>query len=77
MLYIYIYIVIHSLCLSFVHVSQLTDTRMAHLRPISLLRISLLGFVDSRVPGNSPWAWEFNPLQLRLCLSQTPWNPEY
>ena len=41
-------------------------------------KISLLRFVDSKLPGNSPWAWEFNPLRLRLrfCLSQTLWSPE-
>ena len=27
--------------------------------------------VDSKLPGNSLWAWEFHPLKLRLCLSQT------
>ena len=30
-------------------------------RPISLLRLSLLTFVDSTFPGGSPWAWEFTP----------------
>ena len=28
-------------------------------------------FVDSEFPGNSLWAWEFHPLILRCCLSQT------
>ena len=46
------------------------------IRPISLLRISLLRFVDSNFPGNSLWTWEFHRLKLRLCLSQTLWNPE-
>ena len=26
--------------------------------------------------GNSLWTWEFHPLKLRFCLSQTLWNPE-
>ena len=41
------------------------------LRPISLLRISLLRFVDSELPGNSLWAWEFHRLKSILCLSRT------
>ena len=45
-------------------------------RPISLLRISLLRLLDSGFPGNSLWTWEFHPLILRCCLSQTLWNPE-
>ena len=39
--------------------------------PISLLGLSLLRFVDSSFPGSSPWTWEFNPLELRICFSQT------
>ena len=46
------------------------------LRPISLLRLSLLRFVDSDLPGDSRWTWEFHPFNLRLCLSQTLRNPE-
>ena len=42
------------------------------VRPISLLRFTLLGFVDSNFPGNPLWAWEFHPSILRLCLSQAP-----
>ena len=47
--------------------------------PISLLRllrISLLRFLDSRFPGDSLWAWEFHPLNLRFCLSQILRNSE-
>ena len=40
-----------------------------YLRPIFLLRLSLLRFVDSTFPGNSPLTWEFHPLRLRFCLS--------
>ena len=30
-----------------------------------------------KTSGKCPlWTWEFHPLQLRLCLSQTLWNPE-
>ena len=47
-----------------------------NLRPISLLRISLLRFLDSSFPGNSLWSREYHPLILRLCLRQTLWNPE-
>ena len=46
------------------------------LRPISLLRISILRFVDSSFPGNSLWTREFHPLRLRFCLSQTLCNPK-
>ena len=42
-----------------------------HVCPISLLRISLLRLLDSGFPGNSLWTWEFHPLLLRFCLSQT------
>ena len=48
----------------------------AQARPISLLRLSLLRFADSTIPGNSPWRWEFHPLELRFCSSQTLWTPE-
>ena len=43
------------------------------LRPISLLRLSLLRLLDSNFPGNYVWTWEFHPLRLRLrlCSSQT------
>ena len=41
------------------------------VRPISLLTLPLLTLLDSNFPGNSPWAWEFHPLKIALCLSQT------
>ena len=44
----------------------------ADVRPISLLTLPLLILLDSNFRGNPLWAWEFNPLKLRLCLSQTP-----
>ena len=34
------------------------------------LRRSLPRLLDSNSPGNSLWAWEFHPLNLRLPLSQ-------
>ena len=46
------------------------------LRPISIPRLSLLRFVDSKLQGNPLWTWEFHPLNLRFCLSQTLRNPE-
>ena len=46
------------------------------LRWISLLIVSLLRFPDSNFPGNARWAWEFQPIQSGLCLSQTIWTPE-
>ena len=51
--------------------------RACVLRPISLLRLSLLRLLDSNFTGNSLWAWEFHPFKSRLCLSQTLWTPEY
>ena len=48
------------------------DRRGAHrcacmrVRPISLLRLSLLRLLDSNFPGSPPWAWEFHPLRLRF-----------
>ena len=52
------------------------DLKGTAVRPISLLRLSLLRSVDSKLPGNYLWAWEFHPLKLRLCLSQTFWHAE-
>ena len=42
------------------------------IRPISLLRFSLLRFVDSTIPGDSLWTWKFHPLNLRLLDSNPP-----
>ena len=36
------------------------------VRPSSLLRLSLLSFVDSEFPGNSLQTGEFHPSKLRL-----------
>ena len=58
--YIYIYIYIY---ISYIHIyiereresdrfGQVQALREPAIRPISLLRISLLRFVDSRLPGN-------------------------
>ena len=41
------------------------------VRPISLLRLSLLWLLVSEFPGNALRAWEFLPLTLRFRLSQT------
>ena len=41
------------------------------ITPNLLLRLSLLRFVDSKLPGNPPWTWEVHPLNLRWCSSQT------
>ena len=46
------------------------------VRPISLLRSSLLRFGDSTLSEKSLWTWEFHPFNLRFCLSQTLWSPE-
>ena len=43
-----------------------TSYKSRGLRPISLLRLSLPRFVASSFPGNSPWTWEFHPVNLRL-----------
>ena len=45
--------------------------RVYYLRPISLLRLSLLRSVDSSFPGSSLRAREFHPFELRFCLSQS------
>ena len=42
------------------------------VRPISLLRLSLLRFVDSKLPGNSLWTWELHTFKSRFCLSLNP-----
>ena len=70
-IYIYIYIYIYILIISFytcmISLSYTLQTtrppqscipqRDKPLRPISLLRLSLLRFVDSICPGNSLWTW--------------------
>ena len=38
---------------------------------LPMLRSSPLRLLDSKLPGNSLRAWEFHPLKLRFCLSQT------
>ena len=43
------------------------------LRPISLLRLSLLRVVDSNFPANSAWTWELRYLRFRFCLSLLHW----
>ena len=45
--------------------------RGQQIRPITLLRFSLLRFLDSEFLGDSLWTGEFHPVKLRLCLSQT------
>ena len=42
------------------------------IRPISLLRLSLLRFVDSTLPGKSLWTWEFHPLNIKILLESDP-----
>ena len=46
--------------------------RAIRVRPICLLRLWLLRFLDPTFPGNSLWTWEFHPLTLRLCFSHNP-----
>ena len=41
---------------------------MFRVRPISLLKLSLLTLLDSNFPVNPLWAWEFYPLHLRSCV---------
>ena len=83
-IYIYIYIYIHGTAQTPAWggqpLAQLRERRMraprpcaralADVRPISLLRLSLLRLLDSNFPGNPLRAWEFHPLNLRFCLSQ-------
>ena len=39
---------------------KLQASCLKRLRPISLLRLSLLRFADSKLLGNSLWTWEFH-----------------
>ena len=39
------------------------------------LRLFLLRFVDSKLPGDFLWTRELHLLKLTLCLGQTLWNP--
>ena len=56
-----------------------TPTEELCLRPLSVrkLRTRKLRIADSEIPGNSLWTWEFHPLKLRTCLSQTLLTPDY
>ena len=49
--------------------------RLAHYAQ-SPYTLSLLTLLDSNFPGNSLWAWELHPLDLRSCSSQTLWYPQ-
>ena len=53
---------------------SVSSTLLPLLRPISL-PTCLLRLLDSNFPGNPLWTNEFHPLWLKLCLSQTLWNP--
>ena len=47
--------------------------RTRGLRPISLLRISLLRLLDSNLPENPLWAGEFHPLtKIKILLGSNP-----
>ena len=46
------------------------------IRPISLLILSLLRLLDSKLLGNSLWTWPFRPFNLRFCLNEILWSPE-
>ena len=41
-----------------VNLPRESEERESGVRPISLLRLSLLRFADLQFPGNSPWAWD-------------------
>ena len=83
-IYIYTYIHIHIHIHTYIHEAEVWGSwvvlrvslhcRIVHayrLSPISLLGLSLLRLLDSNFPGNALWAWEFQPLESRFCLSQT------
>ena len=63
----------------FLKAGRATGMLFRDARPISLytkIIPTVLRFADSRFPINPTWTWEFHPLKLRFCLSQTLWNPE-
>ena len=41
-------------------------------RPVSILRVSKLRFVDSNSPGSPPWAWEFHPSNFKIIPGSNP-----
>ena len=83
--YIYIYIYIHVYI--YIYIDIHIHLRKWHVwclrgrkRPRRTIeergggpRLTLL---DSNFPGNSLWTWEFQPLELRPCLSQTLGIPQ-
>ena len=69
-IYIYIYIYILGVRVQ----APLSASGQIRLRPISLLRLSLLRLPDSNIPGNPLWAWEFPPLRIKILLESEPPN---
>ena len=55
---------------------RLAMTRSPLLRPISLLRLSLLRFVDSKSPGNSPMDMRIPSPKVKILLESDLRNPE-
>ena len=82
--YIYIYTYIYLRVVIYIYIYAYTSLSLyiyiyiytAIIRPIPLLTLSLLTLLDSNFQVNSLWTWEFHPLKLRLCSSQTLWNPQ-
>ena len=46
--------------------------RIQEVRPITLLRLPLLRFLDSKCLGHSLWTWEFHPFKTKIMLESTP-----
>ena len=57
-IYIYIYIYVYNYNSNYMYGRKSIDCM--GVRPISLLRLSLLRLIDSNFPGDPPWAWEFH-----------------
>ena len=73
-IYIYIYICIHICVYIHLYIIHLSKPRLqaGDLRPISLLRSSLLRLLDSNFPGNSPMELGIPPLRVKITLESSP-----
>ena len=51
---------------------MMTRSPTCPLRPISLLRLSLLKFVDSKLPGKFPMGLGIPPLEIEIMVGDWP-----
>ena len=80
-IYIYIYIYIYRSEQSVGRGSEPSNVRVQRLTcPLLLAQCRTTPNRPTKITptnvGDPLWAWEFHPFRLRLCSSQTLWNPQ-